>query len=562
VTQENGADAPGESPVADDDARGADASALVGTTFAGKYDIEALVGEGGMARVYRARQPVLDREVALKVLEPPAGDLERAAFDRMFLREAATAAQLKSPHSITLYDFGQADDGTPFLIMEFLEGRPLDQVLTEDAPLPARRAVHIAVQACRSLREAHEKGLVHRDLKPANVMLVDRNNDPDFVKVLDFGIAKNSATGGEDDEASLAGVFIGSPRYASPEQLQRRPDVDHRADIYACGLLMYAMLVGDPPFDGTPRELLHKHLLEPPQPMDELKIDVPAELAAVVYRCLEKDPARRYGDMTELIRALGGVTFVGDEQDAPITQADMADFAAEIELDETDDALMALRREQERRRQQQLAEELPEDEEPTDKHPAGGAGAVELEGSSTVDLERPGRAIWPWLVAGVVVLGLLAVVAVIGGAKLLAGRGAGTPAVDPGTESPAAEAAPEGAGPEGAAPEAAEPGDASDVVVEDAVEVGAAGETGAGTRTGAGTETETERMAAPTEVETETETETETEAETETETETERMAAPTETEAETGSEAETETEAETESPTDAPQIEGYKDDPY
>ncbi|MDP7111078.1 MAG: serine/threonine-protein kinase, partial [Myxococcota bacterium] len=338
------------------------------------------------------------------MLEPPLGSaLERETFDRMFLQEAATAAQLKSPHSITLYDFGQADDETLFLVMEFLEGRPLDQVLAEDAPLSARRAVHIAVQTCRSLREAHEKGLVHRDLKPANVMLVDRNNDPDFVKVLDFGIAKNRGAAGEDDEASLAGVFIGSPRYASPEQLQRRPDVDHRADIYACGLLIYALLVGEPPFDGTSRELLHKHLLEPPQPMDERNIDVPPSLAAVVYRCLEKDPAQRFADMTELIRALGGVTYTDGEQEPTTTDADMADFAAEIDLDETDDALLALRREQERRKRQLLISDQAAAEEITDEF-----AAAAHDSSTTQDIEAaPRRALWPWLLGALVVLALL-----------------------------------------------------------------------------------------------------------------------------------------------------------
>ena len=381
---------------------------LVGKTIADKYVVEAPVGAGGMAQVFKARQRILNREVAVKVLEPPDGtDLEREAFERMFLQEAAVAAGLKSPNSITIYDFGQAGDDTLYLVMEFLEGQTLQELVDAEGVLEAPRAAHIAVQVCRSLREAHEKGLVHRDLKPANVMLVDRNNDPDFVKVLDFGIAKNQAELGEDDEMSLLGRFVGSPRYASPEQLQQRSDVDHRADIYACGLLLYAMLTGAPPFDGSPRELLHKHLLEPPEPIDESNLQVPEALAAVVYRCLEKDPSRRYGDVTELIRALGGVTF-GSEGGAATTDADVADFALEIELDETDDALRTMRAEADRRKR--IAEISAADpaDQTTDEFPSAATEAPE-----TGDLEPTRRrAAWPWLLGAVVGLALLAAVAI------------------------------------------------------------------------------------------------------------------------------------------------------
>ncbi len=372
---------------------------LVGETIADKYVVEEAIGAGGMAQVFKARQKILNREVAVKVLEPPDGtDLEREAFERMFLKEAAVAAGLKSPNSITIYDFGQAGDDTLYLVMEFLEGQTLQELLDDEEVLAAPRAAHIAVQVCRSLREAHEKGLVHRDVKPANVMLVDRNNDPDFVKVLDFGIAKNQGELGEDDEMSLLGRFVGSPRYASPEQLQQRSDVDHRADIYGCGLLLYAMLTGAPPFDGTPRELLHKHLLEPPEPIDEHNLQVPEALAALVYRCLEKDPAKRFADVTELIRALGTVSFGGDVV-PPTTDADVADFALEIELDETDDALRTMRAEDDRRKR--IAELQAGDpaDETTDEFPSVATPAPDIDGD-----DEPPRRRSPWpliLVAGV-----------------------------------------------------------------------------------------------------------------------------------------------------------------
>ena len=409
---------PGSSGGSADSSADAEDTPLVGTTVADKYVIESRIGAGGMARVYRARQKVLDREVAVKVLRPPiSSGVDRETFDRMFLQEAAAAAKLKSPHSITLYDFGQADDGLLFLVMEFLEGRTLRQVVGSGGRMAGPRAVHVAIQVCRSLREAHEKGLVHRDLKPENVMLVDRNNDPDFVKVLDFGIVKDSATRDENDDLSLVGRFVGSPRFASPEQLQNRADVDHRADIYSLGLLLYFLLAGEAPFVGSPRELLHKHLLEAPQPLDERELQIPDELAAAVYRCLEKDPGRRYPDMTAVIRALGRVEFPTGENEPAITEADMADFAAEIELDETDDALRSLRSEQRRRHPAKLASPGEPDDEPTDELAAVEpvpARDPEVEESTVDDLMAGRRSVPPlvWILAAmclvaVVIVGLL-----------------------------------------------------------------------------------------------------------------------------------------------------------
>ncbi len=284
-----------------------------GEAFAGRYTIERLLGRGGMGEVYLARQAPLDRLVALKILKQPESIEDDPNFDARFLREAAAAARLQHPNTITVYDFGQTEEGQLYIVMEFLEGTDVRTSLAHEGIFSAQRAIHVAKQICKSLREAHAKGIIHRDLKPANVLLVERDEDVDFVKVLDFGLVKFR---GEASEITLAGKFLGSPKYTSPEALDRHAMVDHRADIYAIGILLYTMLTGQPPFDGDPMQVLNAHLHEVPKPMYRLNpaAQTTPELEGLVARCLEKKPSDRFDTMADLLQALREVgSYFGDE---------------------------------------------------------------------------------------------------------------------------------------------------------------------------------------------------------------------------------------------------------
>ena len=301
-----------------------------GDVFAGRYDIQRTLGRGGMGVVYLANQSPLGRQVALKVLRPPESLEDDPNFDERFLREAAAAARLQHPNTITVHDFGQDDDGALFIVMEYLEGNDLRTVISHEGPFHPQRAIHVAKQVCKSLREAHRKGIIHRDLKPANVLLLRRDDDDDFVKVLDFGLVKFR---GEQSELTLAGKFLGSPRYTSPEALDRNKDVDHRADIYAVGILLYAMVVGEPPFGGDPMQVLHAHLHEVPQPMYKANpsAETTPEFEALVARCLRKEPDERFQSMNELLLALRRV---GSELGADETETLDLNMGETLELDE------------------------------------------------------------------------------------------------------------------------------------------------------------------------------------------------------------------------------------
>ena len=274
-----------------------------GEIFAGRYHVQRLLGRGGMGMVYLAVQAPLDRPVALKVLRPVDEQHMDQEFRSRFLREAEAAARLQHPHTITTYDFGTTDEGIPYIVMEYLEGRDLRRVLASEWPFPLERTLHIAQDICKSVQDAHEKGMIHRDLKPSNVLLVKRDDDEDFAVVFDFGLVKFS---GEDQDLTQAGVFLGSPRFTFPEALDSAVAVDHRADIYSTGILIYSMVAGQPPFNGEPMAVLSAHLNEMPQPMCEVapRAHSCAALESVVARCLRKDAADRFQSMRELGAAL------------------------------------------------------------------------------------------------------------------------------------------------------------------------------------------------------------------------------------------------------------------
>jgi serine/threonine-protein kinase len=280
---------------------------LVGRTLNGRFSIIEAIGIGGMGKVYKAMQAPLDRVVALKVLNPSFPSTKDPGFQQRFLREASLTSKLRHPNTVTVIDYGQTDDGIYYIAMEYLEGRTLAQVLTQSGSLPWSRVIAIVQQVCRSLREAHGTGIVHRDLKPANIMLLNES-DQDLVKVLDFGLVKSIADGAAEalsPEITQSGTFLGSPQYMAPEQARNVADV--RSDIYSLGVVMYQMLQGRPPFIARDHlELIFSHCKEPPPPFNSLRphIPVPGDIEAVVMRCLEKDPARRYQSMDEMLEAL------------------------------------------------------------------------------------------------------------------------------------------------------------------------------------------------------------------------------------------------------------------
>jgi serine/threonine-protein kinase len=280
---------------------------LIGRTLNGRFSILEPLGVGGMGKVYRALQTPLERVVALKVLNPNFPSSRDPGFQKRFLREASLTSKLRHPNTVTVIDYGQTDDGIYYIAMEYLEGRTLAQVLGQVGPLAWQRSVSIAQQICRSLREAHSLGIVHRDLKPANIMLLNEQ-DQDLVKVLDFGLVKSVAAPQEGQlppEITQNGTFLGSPQYMAPEQA--RNVTDARSDVYSLGVVLYQMLMGRPPFIARDHiELIFAHHKEAPPTFQQVRPDVavPPDLEAVVRRCLEKDPARRYQTMDEVLEGL------------------------------------------------------------------------------------------------------------------------------------------------------------------------------------------------------------------------------------------------------------------
>ncbi len=274
---------------------------MLGTIIAGRYRVTKKLGQGGMGVVYKGRQEAVDRDVAIKVLLASLVDDE--SLVQRFHLEARAASKLTHPNTITIYDFGQHQD-ILYIAMEYLDGEPLSTPL-KAGPMPPPRVLHIMVQALRSLSEAHKKGIVHRDIKPDNIYLTEMGGVHDFVKVLDFGVAKLK-TGDNEKTLTKAGMIFGTPKYMSPEQA-RSQNLDGRSDLYALGVMMYHMLMGRVPFDADDHvTILLKHVTEPPPPFAQLRPDlhVPHEFEQVVMRAMAKDVKERYQSADEMLMAL------------------------------------------------------------------------------------------------------------------------------------------------------------------------------------------------------------------------------------------------------------------
>ncbi len=271
-----------------------------GTLVAGKYRVDRVLGAGGMGVVVAALQVDLDRAVALKFLRPEVAP--RPEQVTRFAREARAAAKLQSEHVTRVLDVGMLDSGAAYIVMEYLEGEDLGNLLAKSGPLPCGEAVKYSLEASEGVAEAHACGIVHRDLKPANLFLAHRTNGRPIIKVLDFGLSKISA--GEDRVTSESSI-LGSPVYMSPEQLLSPHAADARSDIWSLGVTLYEMLTGQRAFRGERLpELLAGILHGCETPLESFRLDVPAGLRQAVHRCLQKDPSRRFANIADFAEAL------------------------------------------------------------------------------------------------------------------------------------------------------------------------------------------------------------------------------------------------------------------
>jgi len=278
---------------------------LLGHTLDGKYHLEERLGIGGMGTVYRARHLLIDRPVAVKVLNQRF--VEDEAARTRFRREARAAGRLQHTNAVTVTDFGESADGYVYLVMELLEGRTLRDVLAKEAPLDLARSVSLMLQISAAVAAAHEAGIIHRDLKPANIFIVQRAEVPAVVKVLDFGIAKLAVELLEEDEPmtlTQVGAMIGTPRYMSPEQCDG-VDLTPAADVYSLGCILYEMFTGTVPFSGsTPLAIAMKHTSETPRNLREFNSNIPPALEQVVLHALEKRPENRPANAAEFRQEL------------------------------------------------------------------------------------------------------------------------------------------------------------------------------------------------------------------------------------------------------------------
>jgi len=281
---------------------------FVGRVFNERFRVISLIARGGLGAVYRAEQAPLGRICAIKVLRPRYEETTPDEFNKRFFLEASIASKLTHPNNVTLYDYGHGRDDVYFMAMELLEGKTLAKTIRTEGPMNEERATHIARQICRALREAHSLGVIHRDIKPSNIFLTQKHDEPDFVKVMDFGLVKDINL--QDDGLTKAGVFMGSPKYMSPEQIQGQY-VDARTDIYALGVVLFEMVTGKAPFDRRSSvQTLIAHLNEEVPTLKEAypECNISPHMEQVIYRCIAKSPEDRFSSTDEVLMALKGFT--------------------------------------------------------------------------------------------------------------------------------------------------------------------------------------------------------------------------------------------------------------
>jgi serine/threonine protein kinase len=276
---------------------------LIGTILAGNYEILHIIGRGGMGVVYKARHVHMERVVAIKMLQ--AALITDESSVKRFQQESKAASRINHPNVISLYDYGIAPTGQPFIVMDCLSGTSLAAVIKTERQISAERTIKILTQACDGIEYAHREGVVHRDLKPSNIVLVEFNGEKDFVKLVDFGVAKIISSQ-ESQRITQVGDICGSPVYMSPEQC-RGEDLDFRSDIYSLGCVLYECLTGELPILGnTMVETMARHINEMPRSFREIRPDlyIPQRLEQVIFRALAKDRENRHQSMAELRREL------------------------------------------------------------------------------------------------------------------------------------------------------------------------------------------------------------------------------------------------------------------
>ncbi len=277
----------------------------VGDVIAGKYRVDKVLGAGGMGLVLAGYHVALDQRVAIKVLKPQA--LDNPEYVTRFGREARAAAKLRGEHVARVLDVGHLEGGLPYMVLEYLHGKDLSQIVKERGTLSVTETADYVLQACEAIAEAHRAGIVHRDLKPANLFVTKRHDGSTIVKVLDFGISKmaRQEDSGPSENLTQTQTMIGSPHYMSPEQLKSARTVDARSDVWSLGGVLFKLLTGEPAFSGdSTAELCVAILMGEPRSMRELRPDVPEEMERVVLKCLAKDPEHRFQSVGELAAAL------------------------------------------------------------------------------------------------------------------------------------------------------------------------------------------------------------------------------------------------------------------
>jgi eukaryotic-like serine/threonine-protein kinase len=270
----------------------------------GQYRLKEKLGSGGMGDVYLGEHMLLRRQCAIKVIR--VDQLSDGTNLQRFEREVQAMATLTHCNTVEIYDYGHAEDGTFYYVMEYLPGLSLQDLVEQYGPMAPERAIHFLRQLCSALTEAHSRNFIHRDIKPSNVIACERGGVFDVAKLLDFGLVQQRTIGAEAGKLTVQGVILGSPPFMAPEQALGRNNLDARTDIYSLGAVAYFMLTGQAPFvRETSMELLIAHAHEKPMPLVELRSDVPEDVQAVVMRCLEKEPTRRFSSCEELEQALG-----------------------------------------------------------------------------------------------------------------------------------------------------------------------------------------------------------------------------------------------------------------
>ncbi len=315
---------------------------LIGQVLGGSYQVLSIVGVGGSSQVYKAKHVFLGRPVAIKVLlASHVGSDEQV---KRFLQESRAVSSLHHENIVSLYDFGLTDDGRPFLVMDYLEGTSLYDLIKTSGPLEAMRTVKIFKQVSEALHHAHQKGIVHRDIKPGNIVLQNDEDKEDVAKLVDFGLVKIMSWAALDAfHHTQQGIVFGSPRYMSPEQCADKT-VDTRSDIYSLGASLYEALSGRPPFEGeSVAALMVKHLHETPKSLMELapKANIPSGLNDIVQKALRKDPAERHQSMNELINEFEDLTGIKKERKAPKITRQRKDRTSILVVDDEEVSLLA-----------------------------------------------------------------------------------------------------------------------------------------------------------------------------------------------------------------------------